>query len=1006
MGVPKNKPKHLTAILVLLTSIALNGTLSAQTLNGYVRDADTHEELIGATVFVNGTSIGTIAADDGYYELHNIPSGRVQVVASYLGYMSDSITINLGIRETLTRNIELKATSMELNEVVITIQARGQIRALNQQLNADYISNVISAEKLREVPDATVADALGRVPGVTVVNDGAGEGDMIQIRGMEPRLNLVTVNGVRAPSLDQATNSVSLSGISPYMIESIEVQKSLTPDKDADVVGGIVDIKIKDAPEGFHANVVLQNNFNSLVQSYFNPRATLELSNRFFNNRLGILLVGNYEDIDRSNQNMSAGGDVERLTSGNRIRLDNANFSTNEYSRKRYGGSLYLDYRLPGGKIKAMSFINGLNNSNYSRSFSCNFGHSNYNRNVSHNETNTVSLINSISLEQKLFLNSTIQAGISHSLAKNHTPVNYFLASEYRSSILTENRITPGVESYLSNPEKYPYGASVLIEDDFMLDSAFYLTSVSSTDNTFDENELIAYVDWNIPIKLGNSVSGKLKFGAKYRNKYREYDANTRSAFLATSGSDRLRAFIPPANPDLYFAGMEAYIGNQSLAAFHLMDDYHDDILDGQFVHRDFIAENAMMQILKSIDDDNWSAAHHGAVSPEKNRLGDYSGSEQIAAGYAMADLNISRYIQLVGGVRYEDIKTDFRSFGLIIEGVDFFSFVPFDDSLANRHNAFLLPMVNLKIKPFEWLQFRLAYTQSIARPRYTSFMPKYTLGRLGDLTDIGNPELEPALSHNVDAYVSFKVNERRLGVAGVLTIGAFMKTIQNYEFSKAYANVHDSVNAVHPYYPEIIAQNRSVPITLPINNPYDAYSKGFEVDWQGSFIYLPRPFNGIVLNANYTYTDTEQTQTKQLISTIVEDPSRPWITTTVVTDSAFTVPLFNQPKHHINASIGYDYKGFSMRLAYKMRSEILVGFFGNGYELENERLSAVRHAWDLSVKQDIPWVKGMQVFLNISNISAVYSDKQFVHVTDKPDFPLYEQYFGRISIFGLRYRL
>ncbi len=996
------KHRHLLLLLFFMTPVAL----LAQRMNGFVKDADTGEPLIGATITVKGTTIGTIADENGYYELLNIPTGNVIILASYLGYLTDSVGIALAIRETRTFDFNLRATSMELNEVVITIQARGQISALNQQLNSDYISNVISSEKLQEVPDATVADALGRVPGVTVVNDGAGEGDKIQIRGMEPRLNLVTVNGVRAPSLDQATNAVSLSGISPYMIESIEVQKSLTPDKDGDVVGGIVDIKIKDAPEGFHANAVFQNNFNSLVNSYFNPRATLELSNRFFHNKLGILLVGNYEDIDRSNQNMSAGGDVERLTSGNRIRLDNANFSANEYSRKRYGGSLYLDYRLPNGKIKAMSFLNGLNNFNYSRSFSSNFQHSNYNRNVNHNETNTISIINSIALEQKLFLNSTIQVGISYSLAKNHTPVNYSLGTEYRSSILTENRITPAVESYLTNPEKYPYDAKILIEDDFMLDSAFYLTSVSSTDNTFDEDELIGYIDWIFPFKAGNSVSGNFKVGVKYRNKNRQYDANTRSAFLATSGSDKLRAWIPPANPNLDFTGMEDYIGNQSLASFHILDDYDDKILDDQFVHRGFVSESAMMQIIKSIDDDNWSEAHHGAISPEKNKLGDYSGSEQITAGYAMADVNITRYLQLVGGVRYEDIRTNFRSFGLIIEGVDFFSFVPFDDSLANRHNSFLLPMVNLKIKPFAWLQFRLAYTQSIARPKYTSFMPKYTLGRLGDLTDIGNPGLKPALSHNLDAYVSVKVNERKLGMAGVLTMGTFMKIIEDYEFSKSYANVDDSVNAVHPYYPEIIASNRAVPITLPINNPYAAYSKGFEIDWQGSFIYLPRPFNGIVLNANYTYTDTEQTQTKQLISNVVEDPSRPWIQTTVVTDSAFTVPLFNQPKHHVNASIGYDYKGFSMRVAYTMKSEILVGFFGNGYELENEKLSAVRHAWDLSVKQDIPWVKGLQVFLNVSNISAVYSDKQFVHVTDKPDFPLYEQYFGRISILGLRYRL
>jgi outer membrane receptor for ferrienterochelin and colicin len=146
--------------------------------------------------------------------------------------------------------------------VVITVQARGQVSALNEQLNSNYISNVISAERLQEIPDATVADALGRIPGVTV-RSSAGEGDKIQIRGMEPRLNLITVNGVRAPSLIIPNLPLVWRVISPFMIAGIEVQKSLTPDKDGDVVGGIVDLRLKDADDGFKANVVCRTTFNN-----------------------------------------------------------------------------------------------------------------------------------------------------------------------------------------------------------------------------------------------------------------------------------------------------------------------------------------------------------------------------------------------------------------------------------------------------------------------------------------------------------------------------------------------------------------------------------------------------------------------------------------------------------------------------------------------------------------------------------------------------------------------
>jgi outer membrane receptor for ferrienterochelin and colicin len=146
---------------------------------------------------------------------------------------------------------------------------------------------------------------VGRLPGVSVISD-SGEGNRVVIRGMDPRFNLVTINGVRAPSDDEGANAVGLAGISPFMIAGIEIQKSLTPDKDGDAVGGIVDLKLRDAEAGFKTNVVFQNNINNIIpSSNFNPRATLQLSNRFLDNRLGAIFVGNYENIDRSSQRMN-----------------------------------------------------------------------------------------------------------------------------------------------------------------------------------------------------------------------------------------------------------------------------------------------------------------------------------------------------------------------------------------------------------------------------------------------------------------------------------------------------------------------------------------------------------------------------------------------------------------------------------------------------------------------------------------------------------------------------
>ncbi len=993
-----------TKITLLLLFLIMPFISYAGSLKGYVRDSETNEPLISASVTIKGTTIGTVTDLNGYYELPISGEGDYTFSASYIGYEDAEVTFSIGKNEELVHDFLLVASSYQMEEVVVTVQARGQINALNQQLNSEYISNVVSSERLQEVPDATIADALARVPGITVRSDN-GEGNKIQIRGMEPRLNLVTVNGVRAPSADRNENSVGLAGISPFMIEEIEVQKSLTPDKDGDVVGGIVDLKLKDAEEGFHFNAVVQNNYNNLVGSLYNPRTTLQVSNRFLDNKLGVVLVGNYEDIDRSSERMSASGNV--LTEQDPIMIETrgSSFWTSEFNRKRYGGSLFLDYRLPKGKIKASSFINGLDNDEFTRTYVWNFG-SNINRNISSRETHTLSMVNSFQLEQKLFWNSTIEIGAAYTAATNNTDVAYGMNSKYR---------TPSTQSAEDLPEEirrirrsqetiYPY--ELLVEANFISDSSYFLQTLSSYDNVFKEDELTGFVNWKFPFHIGSNVSGTFKMGGKYRKKTREYDASDRGHGLTVGGQEQLRQYMLIANPDIDFGLGEFndYVEN-NFATFHLLSDYDKWILNDQFRQRGFVERSIMEQIIYDLDEDHWSVVETGE-HPRRNIADDYSGHEEVTAGYGMVDMNITKYVQLVGGVRIEDIKTNYKSYGVRESGVINFVLEEFDDSLSVRQSTFVLPMVNLNIQATDWLKIRLAYSQSIARPRYYSYMPRYRLDRLKFIDNIGNPELEPALSENIDAYVSVKTNNQKLGVAGVLTAGVFHKKIEGYEYVKDYVNVHDSVNSVHPY--DVIASNRSVPISVPINNPEPAYSKGFEIDWQGAFIYLPSPLNGIVLNANYTLTETEQTQIIQRVKKTTPDPSKPWIIVSEVMDTSYQESMFSQPRHIINASLGYDLKGFSARLAYTRTSETFAGYFGTGRTYpENRRLSAMQQVWDLSITQVIPKVEGLQLFLNVSNITSTFNSKEFVNVSSGGDpYPLYEEYFGRIIILGLRYRL
>ena len=124
---------------------------------------------------------------------------------------------------------------------------------------SNTIVNVISKEKLQELPDQNAAESVGRLAGVSVYRD-AGEGQRVTIRGISPRLNSITVNGERLPSTQEQDRSVDLSMISPEMLEGIELFKALRPDMDGDAVGGTVNFTIRKADAGLRTMARLLGN--------------------------------------------------------------------------------------------------------------------------------------------------------------------------------------------------------------------------------------------------------------------------------------------------------------------------------------------------------------------------------------------------------------------------------------------------------------------------------------------------------------------------------------------------------------------------------------------------------------------------------------------------------------------------------------------------------------------------------------------------------------------------
>ena len=233
----------LSAFFIFATQTLL--AAGSGTIKGKVFDKDTKDVLPGATVLVKGTSVGASTDLNGDYVIHNAQAGKQTLVVSYIGYTSTNIDVDIPDGGTLNQDFYLQATAVQGKVVVVTAQAQGQIQAINQQLSSNKIVNVVSDAKIQELPDFNAAQAISRLPGVSTTQS-SGEANKVVIRGLAPQYNEVAVGGITLASTGStqigATSlgitsgqlnddrSVDLTMVTPYMIKSIEVYKTLTPD--------------------------------------------------------------------------------------------------------------------------------------------------------------------------------------------------------------------------------------------------------------------------------------------------------------------------------------------------------------------------------------------------------------------------------------------------------------------------------------------------------------------------------------------------------------------------------------------------------------------------------------------------------------------------------------------------------------------------------------------------------------------------------------------------------
>ena len=938
----KNQTLNRYLIFLIMSTLAFS---QAVTVKGLVKDSGNKKPLVGANVYITGTGMGTSTSDEGRYNIANVSPGTYTLKASYIGYESEEMEITVTAGEELEQDFELNYVTIEGKTVEVTAQARGQMDAINKQLKAKSIKNIISSDRIQELPDANAAEAVARVPGVSIRREG-GEGNKVVIRGLSPKYNKITVNGTNLASTDADDRSTDLSMISQYMLEGIEVTKAGTPDQEADVLGGTVNFKLKKAPSGLHGNLVTQGMYNSLKKTQDDYKLVFDISNRFFGDRLGLLGQIDLENRNRSSHNLAANyvntpADLDTI---NPLTLETLTLKDVARQNNRDNNLFVIDYNIPNGNISYSGLHSTINKdiTTYANVYPLQTpdGQRNF---------DTGELLNRIKVtsetwkyEQQLTPDLKLDLFKSFSKSTNgdtNKVYNFRETAAYTGDV--SNKSVDNIQEFTVNDtnttwfERYDYNEY----------------STSETEHAFGGN-----VEFDL--KINNQISGKVKFGFKNRDKTREHDRDYEY------GAFTYVAHVGKRNETYEMFDWLSSIPQNTIYAnyYPFMDkDYNDEgFLDGKYTLGPFADLDKMNQLFSYFRANwNWDPYHENIMHhfhKTQSLIYDYSGTEEYNARYAMTDLNIGRKLNVITGVRLEDNITRYTSYHGQETSLPHYNSMG-SDTVSNhtRKNSYTLPSLFLKYQPEDWLILRYANTKTLTRPNYSDIIPLYNISGAARAVEYRNPYLEPGVSKNNDYVVSF--NNKHLGL---LSFSYFSKKIEGLIFSSGQRYITDPSLYGLPGYAEKYRIN-----DYKANNPYVVNLDGFEIDYQTRFWYLPKLLRGLVFNANYTRTNSEVKYPRTVIETkVIFDPSFQVVTLNL--DSLYVDRLLDQPRDIVNLSLGYDYKGFSGRLSMNYISNVFSTT--NFWPGLREDTDAYRR-YDLSMKQKLP-IKGLELYLNISNLT------------------------------------
>ena len=917
------------ALSLLLLSSGLMG--QSYTISGSVTDALTQELLAGATLNIEGTALGAISTVDGTFSINNIPQKLVTLKISLAGYEPQKLQQDFSINPSPNVRIALKRGDIMLADVEIIGKAEGQIRAMIEQKKAESIKNIISAEQIASFPDMNAAEVMQRIPGITLQRDH-GEGRFVQLRGTPPELTNFNINGEQIPSPEGGVRYVGMDIIPADQIDLIEVSKVMTPDMDADGIGGSVNIKTKDATSVVpDIRATLSGGYGDLRQT---PNYQLQFS---YGQRIGKFgfnlnssLFQNNQGADNIEYDFVKGpffGSQDSGVNNYFVQLREVQLRYYDITRTRISVSPTFTYHF---NKNSSVFLRAMYNSfsdkelRYRKIYELDDA-------LSYQYYLYGGIVHDVKSREKKQDLSTISMGGEHNIGKIKVDYQFMMA-------LAREREPDRMEASFESP-----GQAIAIQ--FNLDDPEYpraeFPNPNSADNAVDydnfelselllEHRLVRDINFTprlnitIPYSFAAKNSGYIKFGGKIRAKNKERNIESQQ-FAA------------------YFEKPLGYPGEgPKLSLTTLNDGFRDDNL----LNAGYLLEY-MPSPEKLKDFYEFYPQHFvfDRTATKTQSFGeDYEAQERIYAGYGMVRHDYKR-LMMIAGLRYEHTDIDYTGSKILLDGN---KFLGIDTLTDQRSHSFILPQVQLKYAINDQFNLRTALTYTYSRPNFDDVLPYREQDR--ENVKFGNPDLRYPRSTNVDFLAE------RYFRKGIISGGLFYKQIDDFIFFfKRFAHEGDPKDY------------GLVEITKAINGN-KAFVYGAEFQYQSKFSFLPGFFSNFGVYSNYTYTYSEAQINKRFPANFTDavvvfgDDD---LSLFAATDKKEKITLPGQARNTANLALFYDTPKLFVRLTANYHDAFLLRL---GADKDLDEYYDQEFRLDFNANYDL--TPHLNVFLDVINLT------------------------------------